>query len=103
MAFHLNHASKKQGHLKQQYDEKLIDLISDVHQHYTTLSQLQQNAYDLPEELRIFEKIAEAKYLFLLREAKERQIQADISAPKKAKQFRWRKRTNRAEDIFHSE
>ena len=103
MAFHLNSASKKQGHLKQKYDEKLVDLISDVHQHYTTLAQLQQNAYDLPEDLRIFEKIAEAKYLFLLREAKERQIQADIPAQKKAKQFRWRKRTNRAEDIFYSE
>ena len=103
MAFHLNSASKKQGHLKQKYDEKLVDLISDVHQHYTTLAQLQQNAYDLPEDLRIFEKIAEAKYLFLLWEAKERQIQADISAPKKAKQVRWRKRTNRAEDIFYSE
>ena len=103
MAFHLNSPSKKQGHLKQKYDEKLVDLISDVHQHYTTLAQLQQNAYDLPEDLRIFEKIAEAKYLFLLREAKERQIQADIKEKKKAKQFRWRKRTNRAEDIFHSE
>ena len=74
-----------------------------MQQHDATLAQLQQNAYDWPEDLRIFEKIAEAKYLFLLREAKERQIQADISAPKKAKQFRWRKRTNRAEDIFYSE
>ena len=103
MAFHLNSPSKKQGHLKQKYDEKLVDLISDVHQHYTTLAQLQQNAYDLREDLGRCEKRAEAKYLCVLGEAKERQIQADISAPKKAKQFRWRKRTNRAEDIFYSE
>lgn len=103
MAFHLTSASKKDNQLKRKYDEELTALITAVHQNYSTLLQLEQNAYDLPEELLIFEKIAEAKYLFLLREVKKRQMKADISAPKKAKAFKWRKRTNHAEDIFQSE
>lgn len=103
MLFHLTSASKKENQLKRRYDEELTALITEVHQNYSTLLQLEQNAYDLPEDLLIFEKIAKAKYLFLLREVKQRQLTADISAPKKAKALKWRKRTNHAEDIFHSE
>lgn len=60
--------------LRKEYDEKLLIQLNKFKEHWQQEKLLLEKSFDPSEEVICQTKIAEAKYIFLLREAKERRI-----------------------------
>ena len=99
MVFHLlNKGRKKQQ--KQVMDERLTKSLRTVFKRYQLLLHLEEEAYDVPEDLEALRKIERAKYLCLMREARHRNIQADIAEPRKAKAMGLKKRGYKKANLY---
>lgn len=62
----------KKGKMRKEEDERLLAMLEEAKQHLTNLRQLVDKSVD-PSPLVIYEMhLVEAKYLFLLREARHR-------------------------------
>ncbi|MBE2914254.1 DUF2508 family protein [Anoxybacillus flavithermus] len=65
---------KKKGWLRKQFNDQLIERLQRYRDDWMEKKQLIEKSVE-PSEKVIFDlKIAEAKYLFLLREAKKRKV-----------------------------
>ncbi|MEZ0118040.1 MULTISPECIES: YaaL family protein [Heyndrickxia] len=65
--------SKKQK-LRKEYDALLLDLVTNVKNEWVQQNALQRLSFEFNEELYYRTKVAEAKYVFLFREVKRRNI-----------------------------
>ena len=65
---------RKKGRLKQEYNEKLLEQIQTVQADWINKKRLVERSFDPSMEIQIDAKLAEAKYFFLFKEAKERKI-----------------------------
>ncbi|MED4224226.1 YaaL family protein [Neobacillus cucumis] len=65
---------RRKGRLRKEYDEKLLTQLNRNKINWQQEKQLLEKSFDPSEEVICQTKIAEAKYIFLLREAKERNV-----------------------------
>ena len=65
---------RRKGRLRKEYDEKLLAQLNRYKIHWQQEKQLLEKSFDPSEEVICQTKIAEAKYIFLLREAKQRNV-----------------------------
>ncbi|MEH7301661.1 YaaL family protein [Neobacillus drentensis] len=65
---------RRKGRLRKEYDEKLLIQLNRLKEHWQQEKQLLEKSFDPSEEVICQTKIAEAKYIFLLREAKQRHV-----------------------------
>ena len=61
---------RRTGRLRKEYDEKLLTQLNEYKQHWQQAKSILEKSFDPSEEVICQTKIAEAKYIFLLREAK---------------------------------
>jgi hypothetical protein len=65
---------RRKGKLREDYDEKLIQQLNNSKENWDRQSSLQEKSFDPYFEVDLQTKLARAKYLFLLREAKKRSL-----------------------------
>ncbi|MEH7335690.1 YaaL family protein [Neobacillus drentensis] len=65
---------RRKGWLRKEYDEKLLIQLNKYKEHWQQEKMLLEKSFDPSDEVICQTKIAEAKYIFLLREAKERNV-----------------------------
>ncbi|MGG1678728.1 YaaL family protein [Neobacillus sp. NRS-1170] len=65
---------RRKGWLRKEYDEKLLIQLNKFKEHWQQEKLLLEKCFDPSDEVICQTKIAEAKYIFLLREAKERNV-----------------------------
>ncbi|WP_066074753.1 YaaL family protein [Neobacillus soli] len=65
---------QRKGRLRKEYDERLLLQMNRLKVHWQQEKQLLEKSFDPSEEVICQTKIAEAKYIFLLREAKVRKV-----------------------------
>ncbi|PFN74932.1 hypothetical protein COJ85_33345 [Bacillus sp. AFS076308] len=65
---------RRKGRLRKEYDEKLLAQLNRFKTHWQQEKMLLEKSFDPSEEVICQTKIAEAKYIFLLREAKQRNV-----------------------------
>jgi len=65
---------QRKGRLRKEYDEKLLIQLNRYKNQWQQEKLLLERSFDPSEEVICQTKIAEAKYIFLLREAKQRQV-----------------------------
>ncbi|WML58250.1 YaaL family protein [Neobacillus sp. PS2-9] len=65
---------RRKGRLRKEYDEKLLIQLNRLKEHWQQEKQLLEKSFDPSEEVICQTKIAEVKYIFLLREAKQRHV-----------------------------
>lgn len=65
---------QRKGRLRKEYDEKLLMQMNRFKVHWQQEKLLLEKSFDPSEEVICQTKIAEAKYIFLLREAKQRNV-----------------------------
>lgn len=99
MVFHFFSKNRKIQQ-KQVMDDRLSHSLQLVFKRYQLLLQLEEEAYDVPEDLHALRKIERAKYLCLMREARHRNLQGDIAQPKKAKTMRLKKRGYKKDNLY---
>ena len=64
----------RKGRLKQEFNEKLIVQLEKVKTEWVNKKRLVERSFDPSREFQSEAKLAEAKYFFLFKEAKERRI-----------------------------
>ncbi|MBE6185234.1 YaaL family protein [Heyndrickxia ginsengihumi] len=64
----------KKHKLRQEYNEKLLALVTEMKNSWVRQSNFQELSFEFNEELYYQTKIAQAKYIFLFREVKRRNI-----------------------------
>jgi hypothetical protein len=65
---------QRKGWLRKEFDEKLLLQLQEYKEHWQEQKQLLDKSFDPSEEAICQTNIAKAKYFFLLREAKERNV-----------------------------
>ncbi|MDR7240782.1 YaaL family protein [Neobacillus drentensis] len=65
---------QRKGRLRKEYNEKLLMQLNRYKEHWQQEKMLLEKSFDPSEEVICQTKIAEAKYIFLLREAKQRNV-----------------------------
>ncbi|PAE31449.1 YaaL family protein [Bacillus sp. 7884-1] len=65
---------KRKGWLRKEFDGKLLTQLQEYKEHWREQKQLLDKSFDPSEEAICQTKIAQAKYFFLLKEAKERNV-----------------------------
>lgn len=65
---------RRKGWLRREFDEKLLGQLTEYKEQWQKQKQLLDKSFDPSEEAICQTKIAEAKYIFLLREAKQRSV-----------------------------
>jgi hypothetical protein len=65
---------RRKGRLRKEYDEKLLAQLNRYKINWQQEKLLLEKSFDPSEEVICQTKIAEAKYIFLLREAKQRNV-----------------------------
>lgn len=65
---------QRKGRLRKEYDEKLIMKLNEYKQDWHNQKLLLEKSFDPSEEVICQTKIAEIKYIFMLKEAKQRNI-----------------------------
>ncbi|WP_066371690.1 YaaL family protein [Neobacillus fumarioli] len=65
---------RRKGRLRQEYDQKLLTLLTKFKEQWNQEKVLLEKSFDPSEEVICQTKIIEAKYFFLLREVKQRNI-----------------------------
>ncbi|AZB41166.1 DUF2508 family protein [Bacillus sp. FJAT-42376] len=69
---------KRKGRLRQDFNQQLIDLLMKNKSEWNRQKQLVEKSVEPSEEVLFELKIAESKYFFLLREAKQRKIRISL-------------------------
>ncbi|MGV3464105.1 MAG: YaaL family protein [Heyndrickxia sp.] len=64
--------------LREEYDQKLINLMSTARRDWIHQKSLVDMSFEYDEELNYYKLTAEAKYFFLFREAKKRNLRIKI-------------------------
>lgn len=64
----------KKRRLRKQFDEKLMMEMDELKTKWQNKTAILERSFDPPEEVKITQKLSEAKYFFLFHEAKKRQI-----------------------------
>lgn len=70
----INMFFRKKGWLRKEYDEKLLQQLNELKGHWKNQSTLVEKSFDTTEEAISDAKLAEAKYFFLFKEAKKRNV-----------------------------
>jgi Protein of unknown function (DUF2508) len=65
---------RRKSWLRGEFDERLIKQISDLKEDWDRQSSLKEKSFDPYFEMELQTKLARSKYLFLLREAKKRNL-----------------------------
>ncbi|MEH7452481.1 YaaL family protein [Gottfriedia acidiceleris] len=65
---------RKKGKIRKEFDEKLVDRLNDYKDIYLSQVELMERSVDPPDDLLIHVKLYQAKYFFLLKEAKARNV-----------------------------
>ncbi|WP_370576316.1 YaaL family protein [Neobacillus niacini] len=65
---------QRKGWLRKEFDQKLLTQLQEYKEHWQKQKQLFDKSFDPSEEAICQTKIAQVKYFFLLREAKERNV-----------------------------
>lgn len=65
---------RKKGKLRKEFDEKLVNELLDYKEVYLNQVELVERSVDPPDELLMHVKLSQAKYYFLLKEAKARNV-----------------------------
>ncbi|HWO95765.1 MAG TPA: YaaL family protein [Bacillus sp. (in: firmicutes)] len=65
---------KRKGQLKKEFDEQLLMAFVNVKNDWLKQTDLIEKSVDPSDEVLLSVKVARAKYLYLLREAKKRNI-----------------------------
>jgi Protein of unknown function (DUF2508) len=65
---------RRKGRLRNEYDEKLLTQLQRFKEQSQRQKLLLEKSFDPSEEVICETKIAEAKYFFLIREAKQRNV-----------------------------
>jgi hypothetical protein len=65
---------RRKSWLRGEFDERLIKQISDLKEDWDRQSALKEKSFDPYFEMELQTKLARSKYLFLLREAKKRNL-----------------------------
>ncbi len=65
---------RRKGWLKKQFNQKLIDELEAMRDEWMKQKNLVEKSVEPSEEVLVDLKITEAKYFFLIREAKRRRI-----------------------------
>ncbi|MFB6469584.1 YaaL family protein [Cytobacillus sp. Hz8] len=65
---------KRKGWLRKEYDEKLLNQLVELKKEWNNQNSLVEKSFDPSEEVIWDAKLVEAKYFFLFKEAKKRNI-----------------------------
>lgn len=65
---------RRKGWLRKEFDEKLLGQINEIRTEWANQKMLVEKSFDPSEEILNQLKIADAKYFFLIKEAKNRKI-----------------------------
>lgn len=65
---------RRKDRLRHEFDEKLLTKLEEYKGHWQQQKNFLDISFDPSEEAICYTKIAEAKYIFLLREAKHRNL-----------------------------
>lgn len=65
---------RRKGWIRKEYDEKLMTKLQEYKDYWQQQKLLLDKSFDPSEEVICQTKIAEIKYIFLLKEAKERNL-----------------------------
>jgi hypothetical protein len=65
---------RRKGWIRKEFDEKLLNSMEEYKMDWQQQKSLLDKSFDPSEEVICQTKIAEAKYFFLLKEAKQRNI-----------------------------
>lgn len=65
---------RRKGWLRKEFDEKLLDQISLIRTDWSNQKSLVEKSFDPSEEILSQAKLTEAKYFYLIKEAKNRKI-----------------------------
>lgn len=68
---------QKKGKLRKEYDDKLIVLLEKVKNEWLRQKRMVEQSVEPSEDVICSLKIAEAKYFFLLKEAKRRPVKME--------------------------
>ncbi|MFD3450479.1 YaaL family protein [Microbacteriaceae bacterium 4G12] len=66
---------RRKGYLRREYDEKLISLLEELKQEWLRQKRIVEQSIEPSEEVLCYLQLAEAKYFYLLKEAKKRHVQ----------------------------
>ncbi|MGD6819151.1 YaaL family protein [Metabacillus sp. 84] len=69
---------KRKGRLRQDFNQQLIELLMKNKSEWNRQKQLVEKSVEPSEEVLFELKVAESKYFFLLREAKNRKIRMNL-------------------------
>ncbi|KOO46722.1 YaaL family protein [Priestia koreensis] len=65
---------KRKGWLRKEFDQELLNGFNDTKAHWLKQSRYIEQSVDPSEDVLVSMKVAKAKYLYLLKEAKHRNI-----------------------------
>ncbi|MDF2855021.1 MAG: hypothetical protein K0Q87_872 [Neobacillus sp.] len=65
---------RRKGWLRKEFDEKLLTQLNNNKEHWQKQKQLLDRSFDASDEAICQTKIAQVKYYFLLKEAKQRNV-----------------------------
>ncbi len=65
---------RRKGYLRKEFDENLVTLLEQLKQDWLREKRIVENSLEPSEEVLCHLHIAEAKYFYMLREAKKRQV-----------------------------
>ncbi|WP_449622840.1 YaaL family protein [Robertmurraya sp. Marseille-Q9965] len=65
---------RRKGWLRKEFDEKLLTQLSDIRTDWANQKALVDKSFDPSEEILSYAKLTEAKYFYLLKQAKNRKI-----------------------------
>lgn len=66
---------RRKGSLRREYDEKLLQLLEQQKDEWKRQEKMMERSLEPSEDVICHLKITEAKYLYLLKEAKQRKVQ----------------------------
>lgn len=93
---------KAQQHQARQ-NQQLAATIKEVYRKHQLFQELEQSAYEVPEELYMMRKIEGAKYRYLMKVARERNLTGDVATPLQAKNHWLQKRGYQKDNLFIDE
>ncbi|GGJ80194.1 hypothetical protein GGR02_003412 [Anoxybacillus voinovskiensis] len=65
---------RRKGRLKKQFDERLVEQLEAMRNEWIKQKELIEKSIEPSEDVLMDAKITEAKYFFLIREAKRRRV-----------------------------
>ena len=65
---------RRKGWLRKEFDEKLLDDINTIRTKWNNQRALVEKSFDPSEEILYETKLIEAKYFYLIKEAKKRNV-----------------------------